>query len=58
MIEESVSLDLRQNRVTVQLPFMKDPVKYLVEKHRADSNNWQALRVYISQCRREPRSHL
>ena len=41
--------------VTVQLPFMKDPVKYLVEKHQADSNYGQAIQVYISQCQKEPR---
>ena len=55
VIEESVTLDTVQRRVTVQLPFMKDPVKFLVEKHRSDSNYDQALRVYGSQCRKDPR---
>ena len=54
VIEESVTLNTEQRRVTVQLPFMKDPVKFLVEKHRSDSNYGQALRVYGSQCRKDP----
>ena len=55
VIEESVTLDLERRIVTVQLPFMRDPVKYLVDKHRSDSNYDQAIRVYISQCQKEPR---
>ena len=55
VIEESVKLDVIQKRVTVQLPFMKDPVKYLVDKHQADSNYGQALRIYISQYRKDAR---
>ena len=42
VIEESVKLDLPNKRVTVQLPFMKDPVEYLVEKHQGNSNYVQA----------------
>ena len=38
VIEESVTLDLEKRIVTVQLPFMKVPVKYLVQKHQSDSN--------------------
>ena len=49
VIEESITLDLERRIVTVQLPFMKDPVKYLVDKHRSDSNYDQAIRFYISQ---------
>ena len=33
---------------------MKDLVKYLKEKHNSNSNYGQALRVYVSQCRKEP----
>ena len=55
VIEESVTLDLEQIRVTVQLLLMKDPVKYFVDKHQSNSNYGQALRVYVSQCRKEPR---
>ena len=50
VIEESVTLDTTQRRVTVQLPFMKDPV----EKHRSNTNYEQALRVYSSQCWKDP----
>ena len=52
VIEESVKLDLENKRVTVELPFMKDPVKYLEEKHGLDSNYSQAKRVYVTQCRK------
>ena len=55
VIEDSVKLDLIQKRVTVQLPFMKDPVKYLVDKHQGNSNYSQALRIYISQCHKDAR---
>ena len=55
VLEESVTLDLEQKSVTVQLQFMKDPVKYRVGKHQSDSNYGQAVRVYVSQCRKEPR---
>ena len=53
VIEESVTLDTVQRRVTVQLPFIRDPVKFLVEKHHSNSNYEQALRVYGSQCRKK-----
>ena len=52
VIEESVKLDLGNKKVTVELPLMKDPVKYLEEKHGSDSNYSQAKRVYITQCRK------
>ena len=49
-----VTLDTEQRRVTVQLPFIRDPVSFLKEKHHSDSNYDQALRVYGSQCRKTP----
>ena len=55
VIEDSVKLDLAQNRVSVHLPFMKDPVKHLVDKHQGNSNYVQALRVYYTQCRKDAR---
>ena len=54
VIEESVKLDEELRRITVQLPFIRDPVKFLVEKHRSDFNYGQAVRVYASQCHKEP----
>ena len=54
IIEESVTLYTVQERVTVQLPFIRDSVKFLVEKHNSNSNYEQALRVYGSQCRKNP----
>ena len=50
IIERSVSLDLKKARITVQLPFVRDPVPFLVQKHRDSSNYYQALKVYKSQC--------
>ena len=38
----------------MQLPFMKDPVKFLVVKHCSDSY-YGALRVYGCQCRKDSR---
>ena len=55
VIEQSVTLDVNRKHVTIQLPFMKNPAKFLVDKHQADSNYGQALRVYISQFRKDPR---
>ena len=49
-----MTLDVVQQRVTIQLPFMSDSVKILMGKHQADSNYGKALRVYISQCRKDP----
>lgn len=53
--EESITLDLEQDKVTVQLPLMRDQVKYLMEKHQSNSNYGQARRAYVSQCWKEPR---
>ena len=38
----------------MQLPFMRDPVKFLVKKHHSNSNYEQSLRVYGSQCWKKP----
>ena len=54
VIQDSVKLDLVQKRVTVQLPFMKDPVKYLVDKHQGNSNYVQALLYTIRNVTRTP----
>ena len=54
VIEESVTLDVNKRRVTVQLSFMRDPVKFLVEKHQADSNYGQAQCLSMSQGPPDP----
>ena len=46
IIEASVKLDLENKRVVVNLPWIKNPVRPLTEKHRGNSNIHQALRVY------------
>jgi hypothetical protein len=52
IILKSVHLDPYKDQVMVELPFIKEPVKFLTEKHNGDSNRYQALRVYKSQCRK------
>ena len=54
IIESSVKLDLENQRVLVTLPWVRDPVKLLIDKHRGNSNILQALRVYKSQCTEGP----
>ena len=50
-IEKSVTVDLEEKKVFVDLPFTTAPDEYLSKKH-GDSNNYnQALKVYKSQCR-------
>ena len=50
-IKASVHVNLEKERVEVDLPFIKDPDKYLSEKHGGNDNYSQAHRVYKSQCR-------
>ena len=38
----------------VTLPWVRDPVQPLIDKHRGKSNIHQALRVYKSQCTKGP----
>ena len=54
IIESSVKLDLENQRVLVTLPWVRDPVQPLIDKHRGKSNIHQALRVYKSQCTKRP----
>lgn len=50
-IEKSVSVNLTEKAVYVDLPFTKPPGEFLTTKHGSDDNYSQALRVYKSQCR-------
>ena len=50
IIESSVKLDLENQRVLVTLPWVRDPIQPLIDKHRGTSNIHQALRVYKPQC--------
>jgi hypothetical protein len=52
IILKSVHLDTEKDRVVVELPFIKEPVEFLSKKHSGNSNRYQALRVYKSQCRK------
>ena len=39
-------------RVTVNYPFLKNPVEFLTAVHRSQSNYSQALKVYKTQCKK------
>ena len=54
IIESSVRLDLENQRVLVTLPWVRDPVQPLIDKHRGNSNIHQTLHVYKSQCIKGP----
>ena len=50
-IEKSVTVDLNEKKVYVDLPFTKPPGEFLTARHGGDNNYKQAHRVYKSQCR-------
>ncbi len=52
IILKSVHLDPYDDKVVVELPFVKEPVEFVTKKHGGSSNRYQALRVYKSQCRK------
>lgn len=52
IIEKSVHVDLEKATVFVDLPFIKDPVKFLSKKHGGCDNYNQAYKVYQAQCRK------
>ena len=51
-IEASVHLNTEEERVYVELPFVKEPVKFLSERHKGSDNFYQAAKIYKSQCRK------
>jgi len=54
-IESSVKIDLGAKRVVVTFPFLRNPIKFLSEKHKGTSNYKQAHTVYLSQCKKPDR---
>ena len=52
LIEESVKIDVINRRVTVNYPFLKNPVEFLTAVHSNPSNDSQALKVYKTQCKK------
>ena len=50
-IEKSVTIDLDEGKVFVDLPFTTPPEKFLYNRHGTDNNYYQALKVYKSQCK-------
>ena len=54
-IESSVKIDLGAKRVVVTFPFLRNPIKFLSEKHKGNSNYKQARTVYLSQCKKPDR---
>ena len=55
-IDKSVTIDLEKKKVLVDLPFVKDPVKYLAERHHGSSSRGQTKKVYLTQCRKSNRT--
>ena len=53
IIEASVKLDIENQHVLVTLPWVRDPVQPLINKHRGSSNIHQALCVYKTQCTKD-----
>ena len=52
-IKKSVHVSLEDNKVYVDLPFIKPPVEAMVKKHNGADNNFkQAARIYNTQCRK------
>ena len=51
-IEKSVEIDTTNHSVWVDLPFVIDPVPFLTKRHNGSDNYKQALKVYLSQCRK------
>ena len=55
IIENSVHVDLEAGKVSVDLPFITDPIASLTKRHKGDNNHYQALRCYKAQCRKSPK---
>lgn len=49
-LEKSVHVDLVSKTCWVDVPFLQDPDEFLIKKHRGNSNRYQAIKVYRSQC--------
>jgi hypothetical protein len=52
IIENSVTVDLDDRKVKVELPFIKQPVEFLAKRHRGSDNLYQAKTIYRSQCKK------
>ena len=52
VIESSVTVDLEDCMVRVELPFIKQPVEFLTKRHNNSDNLYQARTIYKSQCRK------
>jgi len=52
VIESSVTVDLEDRKVRVELPFVKKPVEFLTKRHKRSDNLTQATTIYRSQCKK------
>ena len=52
VIENSVTVDLDDRRVLVELPFVKKPVEFLTKRHKRTDNLSQVITIYRSQCKK------
>ena len=51
IIEKSVTVNMEEKKVYVDLPFVKPADKFLTDKHGGSNNYKQAERVYKTQCK-------
>ena len=49
-----ISINMQQQQVMVKLPFLQDPVPYLMKKFYGPSNFSQAKAIYLQQCKKLP----
>ena len=52
MIEKSVRIDFKEEKVFVNFPFLKNPNEFLSSQHNSNSNYHQAKRIYLTQCKK------
>ena len=52
MIEKSVRIDFKEEKVFVNFPFLKNPNEFLSSRHNSNSNYHQAKRIYLTQCKK------
>ena len=52
IIQKSVVIDTEKQMVRVDMPFTRDPIDFLSDRHKGSNNRYQALQVYKSMCKK------
>ena len=55
ILEKSVEIDHQDQKVVVDLPFVRAPAQFLSKRHKGSNNYYQALKVYKRQCSKTER---